>query len=312
MRLDNISDLIVENQNLLEKISISSKKIADLEKAATVDEKRPVKNLDDVYVDDCVVSVRNVKSDGFEREVLKYLDAVDSLDDSDDMVADIIQTLPFGEEYDTGRLLKRLILEFYRKIEEVKMVMNGSEEDSNDPIYLELLRVYQKKMAVIIDLSSKNRLLESSESVSNQLIFLKNNGGRIRILDEIEDMDKSLYPGLLSLFNSIIDGTFKGNQKYVNRWLNTIYEVKDTSSKTRILYDSIGNNCYVVIGVRFKDRNYDSVSRNAITNHVIQYNKVRPRIEEALDDEEFLAGNAEITKRLLKTLQPDNVERVRK
>lgn len=312
MRLDNISDLIVENQNLLEKISISSKKIADLEKAATVDEKIPVKILDDVYVDDCVVSVRNVKSDGFEREVLKYLDAVDSLDDSDDMVADIIQTLPFGEEYDTGRLLKRLILEFYRKIEEVKMVMNGSEEDSNDPIYLELLRVYQKKMAVIIDLSSKNQLLESSESVSNQLIFLKNNGGRIRILDEIEDMDKSLYPGLLSLFNSIIDGTFKGNQKYVNRWLNTIYEVKDTSSKTRILYDSIGNNCYVVIGVRFKDRNYDSVSRNAITNHVIQYNKVRPRIEAALDDEEFLAGNAEITKRLLKTLQPDNVERVRK
>lgn len=312
MRLDNISDLIVENQNLLEKISISSKKIADLEKAATIEKKRPVETSDSVCVDDYVVPVRNDKSDGFEREVLKYLDAIDSLDDSDDMVADIIQTLPFGEEYDIGRLLKRLILEFYRKIEEVKMVMNGSEEDFNDPIYLELLRVYEKKMAVIIDLASKNQLLESSESVSNQLIFLKNNGGRIRVLDEIEDMDKSLYPGLLSLFNSIIDGTFKGNQKYVNRWLNTIYEVKDTSSKTRILYDSVGSDCYVVIGVRFKDRNYDSVSRNAISNHVMQYNKVRPRIEVALDDEEFLASNAEITKRLLKTLQQDNVERVKK
>lgn len=302
------SDLISKNSNLIEEISKVNQNIIELrENILKLSES---KYEEEVLIPNEIIKEEPGKIDGFEYEVKKYLNLLDKVTEGEYLLENIIEVLPFDEDYDIKRLLQRLVAEYYKKINELKIFLreeyiSGIPKEELD-LFDDELTLYEEKATIIKQLfiNETDKFIEEEIKENNKLIFVKNSNGRIRVFEDIDDADTSYYEGFKSLLNSIIDGSFKSVKKFttVHKKINDIFEVRDISSKTRVFFDRIADNYYVIIGAIIKKENYSHLYSVKMVNNITWYKQNKNNYIESLKSEDFLKENEILTKELFRCL----------
>ena len=140
------------------------------------------------------------------------------------------------------------------------------------------------------------------EKIENKLIFVPTSGGTPRVLEEIEHIAPEYYDGFLGLFQSIVDGTFKGVERFAstNNALSGISKVKDF--KIRVAFDRIDKDKYAVITAFTKKSDNAKSYLAPLKVKVAHYRKVAPKLKELIKDESFLEENEKYQERLFEIL----------
>lgn len=254
--------------------------------------------------------ISSQKEDGFEKEVQKYFVLVDKIKDSDDMVNEILAVLPSSNGYGIDKLIKRLCLEFYRKIVETRNFIDeekamGATDSDLEPYMLEMELDLRKKEALKDFSFCKDGNNDNfEEAVSNKLIFLKSKTGRVKVFDDLECIDRSCYAGIFKLCNSIVDGTFRDVKRFsaANRVLGGLHEVRDIPSKTRVFFAPLVPGCYVLIGAMVKKVDRDAYYLESVKNYNTSFQRYRNKLINSLQNPDFLVEQEELTGKLYEKL----------
>lgn len=199
------------------------------------------------------------------------------------------------------RLSNRIKAEIYREIIELNKLL----DDTDDEEFLgEILQTieFEKMKLVIINILESEKDNENEEIINNKIVFHTTSLGNVYALDDIQNIDSEYYESILELILSIQNGTFK-NVKYLgtnNLKLSGISEVK--GFKTRVIFDRIDRNTYVILYIFIKKSDNDKGYREAFQNRISTYRSKSDILLSDINDYEFLEYNEEILQSLIDKL----------
>lgn len=248
----------------------------------------------------------------FDNKVDYYYSLIDSIPISEKLNEEIETILPSNKNIDYNDIIMRLKLEFFRNIKELKEFIE--EEDlSVDELkeFKEEIKANQLKIASIDYINSKKEENKSNDdSKENNLIFVPTEGGNIRVIDEIKNIDVSFLSDFKKLFDSIKDGTFKNVKRYNNSknfLTSSVAEVKDF--KIRVVFDRISKNDYALITAFIKKNDNDKGYRTSLDLKIINYLKQKDRLKELVNNDEYMAKQGLLEKELYSCFANDTLTR---
>lgn len=224
----------------------------------------------------------------------------------------ILDNLPSCENKNYLNIVNRIKLELLKQIYELDTLLNDDDIKCDIELTNEIVEEKAKIYAVIeainyVQTEKKESQIEKVLTVDNKLIFLETPGGSIYAESDLYSISEEYYESFMNLLISIKNGTFK-NVKMLNggyKLLVGISEVKDF--KTRIIFDQLGKNAYVIIGIFTKKCNTDTNYREFLVNRVSYYRKQKQYLKEMINDEDFVEKNKDIANRVLKGLAEKNL-----
>ena len=214
-------------------------------------------SLEDGFDEDELFDLLPSKKSYRYRDVLLRLIA--------ESIKEINELREFSIEYDTTsddlQEIKRLILNEQRKISLLKGLLNKKEED-------------------------KEEIIEEK----NTLILVPTTGGNIRVISEIENMSIEYMPLFKELFDSIINGTFKGLKGFNNNnGLNGMREVRGNG--VRVVFKRLTKKKYAIVTAFIKRSNKDTGYIDSLKSKVADFRLIQDKIKNNLNNHEFMAQN---------------------
>ena len=105
------------------------------------------------------------------------------------------------------------------------------------------------------------------------------------------------------LFKSIKNGTFKGAKRLNsnNNKTSSLSEVR--GFKTRVLFDKLDENTYIIIMCAVKKCDYDNGYKKSLETRGLTYRAMKPKILSKKDDQEYKNENKNIEKTLFLRLE---------
>ena len=110
---------------------------------------------------------------------------------------------------------------------------------------------------------------------------------------------------------SIQNGTFK-NLKRLNKdsiKKTSVVEVKDYQS--RIVFDRIGSNRYIILSVFIKKVDWNNENRLSLINRVDMYRNIENRLSTLVHDAVFMKTQEEISQNILEALKNNDREKIK-
>lgn len=301
-----MSYLLEMNQKLLEKIALQRKELEDLRRASQVSNIQ--RQIQPTPVDTEETIISDIKKEsGFEEEIKKHLELLELIDKKDDIEKEVLGILPQEDDYDKERLVKRLYIEYCRKIRQTTSFIqtereNGTDEEELVSFYEEI-RKYEEIKNSLRKSTHFDQEIEEENTTKNNLLFLTTDSGRIRTFETIDDIDSRCYPALGELFASIIDGTFKSGKAFTdNDKVGGILEVRNLEYQLRVIYAPIAPKYYAVLGVMIKKTDANSRYKQLLTSMVSNLNSQKKSLEKGLEDPEFCRQQEAYTKALFEKL----------
>lgn len=231
---------------------------------------------------------------------------------SDQVLEVVINTLPSCEHKKYLNIVSRIKLELLKEIHELD-ILSEEIDLKEDKDFLKEINIEKTKLFEVIRTvnyvqnNKKEEQVENSIDMNNKLIFLETPTGSIYAENDLYSIPEEYYESFKDLMLSIKNGTFR-NVKMLNnnnQTLGGISEVKDF--KTRIVFDRIGTDIYVIISIFTKKCDNDSLYRDSLVNRVDFYKKNKPYLIEMSHSEEFISKNRDIETGLLKGLEEKNL-----
>lgn len=300
----NLIEILNKNHKtavfLKEEIKKLKQAQTNMQKEQTFNEEEPVEEIEQEIIDE------DSDEYNFEKEVQYYIDELKKLP-INSKEEDIKDILPVSQNYNYEKIINRLRLETIKSMNEINEFIelesdNLSEEELKE--FKTEIKSEQAKLHVLKNALIKNEEQENKEKIKNKLIFVPTSGGTPRILEEIEHIPSDYYEGFLGLFQSIIDGTFKGVERFAstNNTLSGISKVKDF--KIRVAFDRIDKDKYAVITAFTKKSDNAKSYLAPLQLKVANYRKIAPKLKELIKDESFLEQNEQYEERLFEILNP--------
>ena len=114
------------------------------------------------------------------------------------------------------------------------------------------------------------------------------------------------------MLKSIEEGTFKNVKKLTSNNNGTagISEVK--GFKRRVIFDRVGPNTYVVIGIYTKKSNKDKSYLDPLKNRIAIYRKRREYIVEQAKNDEYIKEQQEILNGIYEIIKPKQEKEIQK
>ena len=205
---------------------------------------------------------------------------------------DLFDILPSKKSYRYRDVLLRLIAESTREINELREFSNEPDTTSDDLQEIKkLILNEQRKISLLKGLLSKKE--ENTDEVSedkNSLILVPTTGGNIRVISEIENMSIEYMPLFKELFDSIINGTFKGLKGFNNNnALNGMREVRGNG--VRVVFKRLTKKKYAIVTAFIKRSNKDTGYIDSLKSKVADFRLIRDKIKNNLNNQEFMAQN---------------------
>ena len=200
-------------------------------------------------------------------------------------------------------LLMKDINEIREFIENEKSIL--SKEDLED-FKRDILDI-QRKISTIFKISNDNNLESKidklEEETLNNIIFLETDFGNIYALNDLDNnrVPTEYYQDFYNLIRSIEDGTFKRVKKFTDLPYG-IAEVR--SSDTRVIFDRIGPNIYIIIGALIKKVKLDRAYMEFLKTRVLTYRDKRDEIVNLIC-EEYLDLQREHLDKIYRLLKQD-------
>lgn len=240
----------------------------------------------------------------FEKEVQYYIEDLKNLP-VNCTEEDIIEILPVTKNYNYEKIINRLRLEIIKNMNEInEFIAMESESISEEELkeFKDEIISEKTKLQILKSALLSDNKTSVEEKIENKLIFVPTSGGAPRVLEEIEHIAPEYYEGFLGLFQSIVDGTFKGVERFAstNNALSGISKVKDF--KIRVAFDRIDKDKYAVITAFTKKSDNAKSYLAPLKVKVAHYRKVAPKLKELIKDESFLEENEKYQERLFEIL----------
>ena len=243
------------------------------------------------HLEEVKVKREEVEDKAFEEKVKKHLKDVKALD-LNDIEENIYGVLPIHRDYRYEKIIRRVILELKKEIDDINAIIVEEGEDISKSDFEELttdIKNYFKRIEVLRDVLKEEKSEDVDDNIDNTLVFIPTQSGNPRLLDDLDNnIPSSFYDEFLELFNSIKDGSFKGAKRFnKNRKLSELREVK--GNHLRITYFKLGKNTYGILTAFIKKTNTSHGYRNMLETRYKDYkNGVESKIKENLNNEEFL------------------------
>lgn len=240
----------------------------------------------------------------FEKEVQYYIEDLKNLP-VNCTEEDITEILPVTKNYNYEKIINRLRLEIIKNMNEInEFIAMESESISEEELkeFKDEIISEKTKLQILKSALLSDNKTSVEEKIENKLIFVPTSGGAPRVLEEIEHIAPEYYEGFLGLFQSIVDGTFKGVERFAstNNALSGISKVKDF--KIRVAFDRIDKDKYAVITAFTKKSDNAKSYLAPLKVKVAHYRKVAPKLKELIKDESFLEENEKYQERLFEIL----------
>ena len=241
----------------------------------------------------------------FEDTINYYMQDYSSLEEGFEE-EELFSLLPSKKIYRYRDILYRLIAESIKEIKILNEFASDSSIKANDLEDIKNLILNEKRK---IDLIYKflNKKEEEKEEVveeKNKLILVPTTGGNIRVLSELENVPIEYIPLFKELFDSIVDGTFKGIKGFNNNnTLNGVSEVRGNG--VRVIFKRLSKNCYAIISAFIKRSTNDAGYKESLRSKVADFRLMQDKIKANLDNEDFIKENDFYVDELYKILSQD-------
>ena len=213
----------------------------------------------------------------------------------------IKENLPSKNNPNCFKIISRMMAEIFKEImeyEEIKSDSIGEEEIIEET--QKLIDLNKRKLNYI-----RNAKIDSKsdeEIKENNLYFFKTTSGNIYCLNDLDKIKKEYYESFSELFKSIKDGTFKRAKRLNsnNSKTSSLSEVR--GFKTRVLFDRLDKNNYIIIMCAVKKCNFDNGYKKSLENRALMYRAMKPKLLEQRDIQEYKNENKFIEKKVLRKL----------
>lgn len=242
----------------------------------------------------------------FEDEVDYYLEDYRNLEE-DFTEEDLFSILPSEKNYNFKSIILRLQAESIREMKDlnelIQEISNPTQEELED--YRKLLIQEQRKISILKEVLRKPEKLIETQKEKNRLVLVPSEAGNITALSEItSDIPKEYYSNFKELFDSIIDGTFKGVKRFSNNSnLTGISEVK--AFKIRIAFTRLNKNTYAIISVFMKKFTNDKHYQETLSKKVKNYRRIESYLKQQAGNEEFMEENEKNVEELFRILSKE-------
>lgn len=294
----NEIDLSTENDELLSiieknyKLACSARReIQNAKQLLSQKKSEPCVDTSSIRGFNNISSIVEKKDDEFEEEVRCYIQDFNSLDIGFDE-SDLFDILPSMKSYRFKDIVLRLIAESNRDINDLRNITNDISISSADLDEAKELILHEKRKVDILKsiMSEKNEEKKEFIDEKNELILVPTSSGNIRVLSEIEDMPIEYIPLFKELFDSIVDGTFKGLKSFNNNnAFSGFREVRGNG--VRVVFKRLSKKKYAIVTAFIKRTTNDAGYRDALKSKINSFRAVQDKIKENLDNEEFIREN---------------------
>jgi len=238
-------------------------------------------------------------------DISKYLHDIYEIKTIDELES----VLPNTKTENYQDYINLILLSLYKDFKDIDDMLTEDLEDSVRNDFIEELKSIKEKINYIKNYHEEQLLSfnEDEEIVTtnqkNKIIYLTTDSGMPYALKDLKNIDSEHYQSFYFLFNSIINGTFKNSKNFHHDGTNTlIYEVR--GYKTRILYDRIGTDTYIILKMLIKKIDNDTYYQTSIADRTTPYKKQKASLRKLLDNPEYLSECDQVTEEILKILKP--------
>ena len=253
------------------------------------------------------IDKENKTNQEIKDEIDYYFSMIDSFPDSDELLSDLITSIPSRKNLNYNNLILGVKLELLREIKEFEELLGNQEEFTKSELqeFLDVINLNKKKIDLLSLIENQEMNEEETQEIENNFIFVPTSGGNIRIIDEISDMPVEYLDGFKGLFDSIKDGTFKNVKRFYscNNKNAGMSEVRD--NKIRIIFDRIARNDYALVTAFIKNSENDKGYLESINLKIKNYIEQRDKIKANLSNPEFKKIHTEYTEELYRILNKE-------
>ena len=271
----NIEEVIKKNLIIASKMRNEIKKLSEI----SLNDEEETEILKDIPALE-----KEIFIDDEEEYSYYYEDIKEYLNKSDEIIEeDIYDMLPSLDNKNYMNIIMRIKKELKEELKAYELFKKI--EDSS---FIEVVLLEQDKIKKIISYINSHRTREISinkthEKIKNNVIFMKTSYGSICALNDLSSIDPEYYDSFKELIESIENGTFKNVKRFSNadNILKGISEVKNF--KTRVVFDRINKNTYIIIYAFVKKSNNDMGYVKQLHNRVDFYKANEKYIKESVN-----------------------------
>lgn len=298
---DNGSVVEIKNR-LISNINTINNMKCELRKLKVEEQKKYVlsdTNDDDIVICEDEIEFLDDEVDEFLDEINYYYERIKNVDLNDDEGVMVLKReLPSKNNFRYDEIVLGICLALMKEVAELKNFIekekdNLSIEDLNE-FKNEIISI-QNKINEIKTIGNKSEIddVDLSNKLNN-IVFLETSSNNIYALEDIKRIDGEYYGGFIELIKSIEDGTFK-NVKFLTSGNNKTAGISEVKGfKRRVIFDRVGFNTYVIIGVFTKKSDKDKGYLDPLKNRIAIYRKNRDRILELAKNDEYLSSQKNI------------------
>lgn len=302
------TDTITDDEELLEALKHNNKVSSSMKQEIKEIEKLDEANKNMTFKKEKQCFEENDEYDEVLDEDMDYLYYYDPIKEvqenitNEDLNQVIRENLPSKNNPNYFKIISRIMAEILKEImdyEEIKSDSIGEEEIIEET--QKLIDLDKRKINYIRNIKENS---QSEEEVrENNLYFLKTTSGNIYCLNDLDKIKNEYYESFDELFKSIKDGTFKGAKRLNsnNNKTSSLSEVR--GFKTRVLFDKLDENTYIIIMCAVKKCDYDNGYKKSLETRGLTYRAMKPKILSQKDNQEYKNENKNIEKTLFLKLE---------
>lgn len=206
-----------------------------------------------------------------------------------------------------------IILKLVEEIFDIKKMLYQDRHsiDKETKLYFNNeIEKLQIKVEYLKQITNKNikKEEEKKQEDENQMIFLKTNYGNVCAYSDLKEIPVDYYDLFYILLESIRSGNFKNLKVLAGDGpLVGLSEVK--LNNTRIVFDCIGKNYYVILAIFIKKVDSDAAYRAYLMNRKDLYESNKKMIINAINNLDYLEENRRISDKVYSLLKKEKIKK---
>ena len=254
-----LSELYLKNKEITKNITKENRELLEFSKKTKLFNE---KNYEKKIREESIIKEKNI----ILSENGNYNFYIDYIENNYDN--DFLNILPKNNDDNSLKIIDMVIIHYLREINLLKYnLVNETNDDDIKYIQDNLIKdeyIYNKIYEYKNNLININ--LEEEETLLNNVVYFMNEDIPYVYYDIMDDPDS--LDSIIKLIESIEIGTFKNIKAFSNNdKFRGLFEVRDITNKTRVIFDMIGKGQYCIIYALTNKTDTNSIYKEQQNNY---------------------------------------------